>query len=85
MLKLWTSSALKGNGLAMAGLAQEHRDLGCQATANTWWEKALTVVELPEAAYNLGVSYALQEYPEAIFQTKNCSITPGSLHCFYSE
>lgn len=59
--KLWTSSALSGCAFAMAGLALEHRDCGSLPTACIWWERALEVVDLPEAAYNLGVAYALND------------------------
>ena len=59
--KLWTSSALAGNAFAMAGLALEHRDCASLPTACVWWERALEHVDLPEAAYNLGVAYALND------------------------
>ena len=64
-IKLLTASALAGNAFAMAKLALKHRDFGHLPTACRWWERALEHAELPEAAYNLAVSYGLNESAEA--------------------
>eukprot|EP00957_Ditylum_brightwellii_P188881 14377675-Ditylum_brightwellii.AAC.1 len=62
-IKLWTAAALAGNAYAMAGLALKHRDAGHMPTAVQWWKKALEHAEFPEAAYNIGVAYGLNELP----------------------
>jgi hypothetical protein len=58
-LKVWMMSAQSGHAMAMARLGLMHRNEGEQSTANHWWEKAICVAEMPEASYNLGVSFGL--------------------------
>jgi hypothetical protein len=59
--RLWTESALAGNAYAMAGLALMHRDSAHMPTAVHWRKRALERAEFPEAAYDLGVAYGLNE------------------------
>lgn len=61
-VRLWTASSLAGNAYAMAALARTHRDAGHLPTAVHWWRRALKHAEFPEAAYDLGVSYGLNEH-----------------------
>jgi hypothetical protein len=58
-LKVWTLSARSGNAYAMAGLGLMHRDALEQPTAIHWWNRALALTAMPEAAYNIGVSFGL--------------------------
>jgi hypothetical protein len=60
-LKVWTEAARGGNALAMAGLGLMHRDAGAPLTAVHWWNKALQVAAIPEAAYNIGVEFGGKE------------------------
>ncbi|CAB9517575.1 expressed unknown protein [Seminavis robusta] len=77
--KLWTASALAGNAYAMTGLALLHRDAGHMPTAVHWWQRALEHAEFPEAAYDLGVAYGLNETvgADAVPNKQPCS-TPLS-------
>ena len=65
MIKFWTSSALAGNAMAQMGLAKVNHDAGYLPVAIHWYKRALSSAALPEAAYNLGVAYGKEEYPEA--------------------
>jgi hypothetical protein len=65
-IKYWSAAALQGNALAMAGLGLLHRDDGCTSTAIHWWERALSAVAMPEAAYNIGVMYGKEGVDSAI-------------------